>query len=58
MGLTDLFLTATHGPKTRLTSQGKHAHIRSSPKFSPADMGYYNMELPPPTNGLPVSSGR
>jgi hypothetical protein len=25
----------------RLTSQGEHAHIRPSPKSSPADVGYY-----------------
>jgi hypothetical protein len=45
MGLTDLFLAATHGSKTRITSQGEHAYIRPSPKSSPVDVGYYN---PPP----------
>ena len=32
----------THGLKTRLKSQGEHAHIRLFPKSSPADLGYYN----------------
>ena len=41
-GLTDLFLIATHGPKTHLISQGEYAHIRPSPKSSPANVGYYN----------------
>jgi len=41
MRLMDLFLATTHGPKTCLTSQGEHAHVRPSPKFSPVDMGYY-----------------
>ena len=35
-------LGSTHDPKTRLTVQGERAHIRLSPKFSPADVGYYN----------------
>jgi len=43
MGPTNLFLAATHDPKTRLTSQGEHAHIRPSPKSSPTDVGYYNL---------------
>jgi len=41
MDLTDLFLAATHDPKTRLISQGEYAHIRFSPKSSPADVGFY-----------------
>ena len=41
MGLTNLLLAATYDPKTRLTSQWEHAHIRPSPKSSPADVGYY-----------------
>jgi len=38
MGLTDLFLTASHGSKTRLTSQGEHAYIRFSFKSWLSDM--------------------
>ena len=34
-----------HGPKTRLTSQGKHAHIRPSLKSLPTDVGYYKASL-------------
>jgi len=34
-------LTVMYGPKTRLTSQGEHAHIRPSPKFLSADVRYY-----------------
>jgi hypothetical protein len=41
MDLTDLFLAATHDPKTRLISQGEHAHTRFSPKSSPVDVGFY-----------------
>ena len=44
-GLTDLFLAATHGSKTRLTNQGEHAHIRLSPKSSLVDVEYYNPPL-------------
>jgi len=37
----DLLLVTTYGPKTCLTSQWEHAHIRPSLKSSPADVGYY-----------------
>jgi hypothetical protein len=40
MGLTDLFLTAINDPKTRLISQGEHAHIRSTLESSPVNVGY------------------
>jgi hypothetical protein len=45
IGLTDLFLAATHSPKMCSTSQGEHAHIRHFPESSFADVRYYN---PPP----------
>jgi len=38
--LTGLFLAATHGPKTRLTSQGEHALIR--PWTLASDVGSYS----------------
>jgi hypothetical protein len=45
MGLIDLFLVATHGPKMHLTSQGEQAHIKLSPKSSLVDVGYYNPKI-------------
>ena len=39
--LTGLFLAATHGPKTRLTSQGEHALIRPWLWTLASDVGSY-----------------
>jgi hypothetical protein len=39
--LTGLFLAATHGPKTRLTSQGEHALIKPWLWTLASDMGSY-----------------
>jgi hypothetical protein len=38
-----LFLAATHGPKTRLTSQGEHALIRPWLWTLASDVGFYNL---------------
>jgi len=43
--LTSLLLAATHGPKTRLTSQDEHALIRPWLWTLASDVGFYN----PPT---------
>jgi len=51
--LTGLFLVVTHSSKTHITSQSEHAHIRLSPKSSPADVRYYN---PPSLRNLITSS--
>jgi len=45
VSLTGLFLAATHGPKTRLTSQGEHALIRPWLWTLASDVGYHNIYL-------------
>jgi hypothetical protein len=41
--LTGLFLAATHGPKTRLSSQGEHALIRPWLWTLASDVGSHNL---------------
>jgi hypothetical protein len=45
VSLTGLFLAVTHGPKTRLTSQGKHALIRPWLWTLASDVGFYTIDI-------------
>ena len=43
--LTGLFLAVTHGPKTRLTSQGEHALIRPWLWTLASDVRFYTIDI-------------